>query len=108
MIISFSPQRREGTLSVSKSGDILTVNGMLIDLSGIPNGATLPARAIDSEWIAGPIERVDGVLHVTLTLPHGTKPSQAVAFPEPVVATGDGPITVPTIPCRRRGNHGDD
>lgn len=95
MRISFSPQRRVDTLSLSKSGDILTINDTPLDLSGIPDGATLPAEAISNEWIVGPVERIDGVLHVTLALPHGPNPSHAVAFPEPITVTADGPIEVP-------------
>lgn len=95
MHISFSPQRRGDVLIVSKVGDVLTINGDTIDLSAIPEGATLPAGAIDSEWIAGPVERIDGVLHLTLLLPHGPDPSSAVAFPEPILVVSDGPVAVP-------------
>lgn len=98
MIISFSPQRRDDALTVSKNGETLTINGDLVDMTGIPDGATLPAEAISGEWIVGPIERIDDVLHVTLLLPHGPSPSQAVAFPEPVTVTADGPVAVPHDP----------
>ena len=95
MRISFSPQFRDDTLAVSRQGDILTVNDMSFDLSAIPEGATLPAEAIGSEWFAGTIERIDGVLHMTLLLPHGPNPSQEVAFPEPITVLSDGPVPVP-------------
>lgn len=95
MRITFSPQRRDDALAVSRSGDVLTINGDAVDLSAIPDGATLPADAIDNEWIAGEVHRIDGVLHVTLLLPHGANPSPAVAFPEPITVTEDGPIAVP-------------
>lgn len=95
MHISFSPQFRSDALVVSKAGDVLTINGDPIDLSVIPDGATLPAGAIDSEWIVGPVERIDGVLHLTLLLPHGPDPSPAVAFPEPILVASDGPVAVP-------------
>lgn len=98
MRISFSPQRREGTLEVSKTGELLTVNGHLFDLSGVPEGASLPPDAITGDWFAGPVERVDGELRLTLLLPHGPNPSQAVAFPLPVTVTSDGPVDVPFDP----------
>src|SRR5690606_21239084 len=64
------------------AGDILTLNGVPFDFGPLPDGATLPSEAIDSEWIVGPVSRIDGELHLTLRLPHGPNPSQAVAFPE--------------------------
>lgn len=106
MIISFQPQRRDDTLALNKAGDALTINGDIIDLSIIPDGATLPAGAIDNEWIVGPIERIDGVLHLTVLLPHGLNPSRAVAFPEPIVINEDGPVAVPHDP--QEEDHGDD
>lgn len=98
MRIRFSPQRRNGTLEVAKSGDMLTINGDVLDLSVVPDGATLPASAVACEWIAGPIERIGGEIHLTLLLPHGPHPSAAVAFPDPIIVTEDGPVPVPCDP----------
>lgn len=95
MLISFSPQRRDDTLVVSKAGDVLTVNGEAFDFTSLPDGATLPAGEVPCEWIAGPVERIGGVIHLTLILPHGPNPSEEVAFPEPITVTADGPIAVP-------------
>lgn len=108
MRITFSPQRRDGELIVFKSGDVLTINGAVFDLSAIPDGATLPAGAIDSDWIAGEVHRIDGVLHLTLLLPHGPNPSQSVAFPESITVTSDGPVEVPRDPEPQEPDHGDD
>jgi hypothetical protein len=95
MRIKLNPQRRDDTLTVIKSGDTLTINGEVFDLSVIPEGATLPADAISSEFFSGPVERTDGVLHITLTLPHGANPQQHVAFPEDIVNPSDGEIVLP-------------
>lgn len=95
MHITLSPQRRDDTLEVSKQGDILTINGSAIDLSVIPEGATLPASAVSSEYLMGNIERIAGVLHLTLLLPHGPDPSQAVAFPVPIINPADGALELP-------------
>lgn len=95
MRIKFNPQRRDDSLSVVKQGDVLTVNGVEFDFSAVPEGATLPADAIDSDFFSGPVERIGGELHVTLTLPHGPNPSQAVAFPEPIAVVADGPVELP-------------
>ena len=95
MKINWNPQRREDTLSVVKQGDTLVVNGVAFDFSSIPEGATLPADAIDSDLFSGPVERINGELVLTLTLPHGPNASQAVAFPEPITVSKDGPVALP-------------
>lgn len=95
MHISFSPMRRDDALSVTKAGDVLTINGEAFDLSSLPDGATIPHGVVPCELISGPVERIVGEIHLTLLLPHGPKPSAAVAFPEPITVTEDGPITVP-------------
>ncbi|MGP3699904.1 hypothetical protein [Rhodobacter sp. NSM] len=95
MHIAFSPQRREERLSLARSGDILILNGEELDLSGIPDGATLPRDAVGSAWLASDIERIDGVLQFTLILPHGPDAGAATLFPEPIHAEIDGPISVP-------------
>ena len=50
---------------------------------------------IDSELFSGHVERVGGVLKVTLTLTHGPNPSKAVASPEPINVVADGPVELP-------------
>ena len=95
MIIRLSPQRRDDSLSISVSGDILTINNEAFDFSVIPGGATLPREAISSEWIAGDVERIDGVLHVPLILPHGADASEAARFPADIVNPADGPVELP-------------
>lgn len=96
MIISLSPQRSDGGLSIDRSGDTLILNHQTLDFSQLPEGATLPAESITSNWVAGPVERINGELHMTLRLPHGPNPPKHVAFPEPLIVTEDGPVTLPT------------
>ncbi|WP_295808871.1 hypothetical protein [uncultured Nitratireductor sp.] len=98
MRISFSPQRRDTTLELSRAGDVLTINGDPFDFSGVPEGASLPQEAIAGNWFVGPVERVAGQLRMTLVLPHGPNPSPAVAFPEALNVTSDGAIDVPFDP----------
>ncbi len=95
MQIKLSPVRVDETLAVSRAGDVLTVNGEPFDFSRLPDGATLPADAINSEHFVGPVERINGELHLTLRLPHGPNPSRAVAFPQPIQVTQDGPVALP-------------
>lgn len=96
MKINLSPDRHAPALTASLAGDVLTLNGEPFDFTQLPEGATLPAEAIDSEWITGPVSRINGELHLTLRLPHGPNPSRAVAFPEPIHVAQDGPILLPT------------
>lgn len=95
MQINLSPVRSDETLTVSRTGDVLTINGEVFDFTQLPEGATLPAEAIGSDHFPGPVERINGVLHLTLRLPHGPNAPKHVAFPEPIHVTQDGPLALP-------------
>lgn len=95
MKINLSPQRRDDTLTVSKQGDTLTINGTAYDFSVIPDGATLPKDATDCAWLASDVERIDGVLHLTLLMPHGANASEAARFPQPIINPADGALELP-------------
>ncbi|RVN79743.1 hypothetical protein [Sinorhizobium meliloti] len=98
MIIDLSPQRRDDLLEITKAGDALTINGVAFDFSALPDGATIPAGEVPCEWLVGPVERVAGELQLTLILPHGPGPSQAVAFPSQIIDPPDGVIALPFDP----------
>jgi len=87
MIINFSPVRGDAQPIISVSGDVLTIDGATLDLSVVPEGATLPADAIASDWIAGPVTRSSGVLSLTLVSPHGANAPEETRFPEPITVT---------------------
>lgn len=95
MNLHFTPMRRDEALTLSRSGDMLTINGEVFDFSGIPEGATLPRAAVVCEWLASDIERIGGTIHLTLILPHGANAPQETLFPQPITVTTDGPITLP-------------
>lgn len=96
MKITLSPARMNTELTVSKSGDTLTINGETFDFSGIPSGATLPKEAIACDWIAGSVERDGaGVLTVPLILPHGPLAPEEARFPQPLEDVPDGPVSLP-------------
>lgn len=95
MKITPTPIRMDAVLVVSRLGDALTINGAAFDFSTLPDGATIPAGDVPCQWIAGLVSRIDGVLHLTLVLPHGAQPSHAVAFPAPIVDPPDGVIALP-------------
>jgi len=96
MEIKLSPQRRDDTLSVSKVGDVLTINGDAFDFSALPDGETVQPGVVPCEWIVGPVSRTGGELNITLILPHGPNPPASVAFPEPIINPADGVISLPT------------
>lgn len=95
MQISFSPQRSDAELVVSRAGDVLTINGEAFDFSGLAEGETIPAGDVPSPWFAGPVDRIGGQLHLVLMLPHGPSPSAAVAYPQPITAPSHGTVTLP-------------
>lgn len=95
MRIKLSPQRREDHLVLIKKGDVLTVNGEAFDLSPLPDGGTLPAAAINSEWFAGDAQRENGELVIHLLLPNPVNYSQEQAFPQDLVDVPDGDVLLP-------------
>lgn len=101
MIIKLSPVFSTAAMDVQKEGDVLTINGEPYDFSGLPDGATITAwdaAKIPGEYFRGDVERIGGVLHLTLILPHGPSPSEAVAFPAPLIDPPDGPLDLPRAP----------
>ncbi|QUS36082.1 hypothetical protein [Falsirhodobacter algicola] len=93
MKITLTPMRRDASLELVRTGDILTVNGTPYDFTPLPDGASLPAEAVSGDWLAGPVERIEGDLHLCVILPHGPEggPSHLITLtPE-----GDGPIALP-------------
>ena len=95
MLINLSPQRREDILTISKTGDTLTINGIPYDFSQLPNGATLPREAINCEWIVSDVNRVNGEIELTILLPHGANASHEARFPEPIIKNDDGQVVLP-------------
>lgn len=89
-LITLSPMRRDDTLMVSVSGDVLVLNGEAIDL------ATYTADPeATHDWIIGQPVQDDGVWHVALILPHGADAPEATRFPDPITVSADGPVTLP-------------
>lgn len=95
MKINLSPQVRNGTLSVSKSGDALTINGVVYDFTPLTEGSTLPAAAVDCEYIVGEVKREDGDIELTLLLPITATASEAARFPQPITVINDGEVALP-------------
>ena len=82
MKIKLSPQGRATPLVAKVVGDVIILNGESYDFSPLQEGETLPADATGCDWFASPIERIDGVIHLTLILPHGNFAPHETRFPE--------------------------
>jgi len=95
MKINLSPSRRDNTLILHRAGEVLSFNGEAFDFTDLPDGATLPRDAVDCEWLAGDVHRIDGVLHLTIALPHGANAPEATRFPVSLTLTSDGPVNLP-------------
>ena len=95
MKIVLSAQRRDDKLEVAKQGDVLVINGKEYDFTDLPDGGTLPPDAVDSEFVIGSVDRVNGELELTLLLPHGPNATEAARFPEPIINPADGEVELP-------------
>lgn len=84
----------EDALIVSKASDTLAINGEAFDFSSLPDGATIPADEVPCASIVGPVERIDGKLHLMLRLPYTTD-ELWLTFPDPIIDPPDGPIDLP-------------
>lgn len=91
MKINLSPQRRAGNLEVSKSDDVLTINGDVLDLSIIGEGDAIEDAGALSSWLSGTITRQGGEVELTLLVP---VPPAAPAL-EPLLNVPDGAVPVP-------------
>lgn len=98
MKINLSPSRRDDTLTVEKNGDRLRINGELFNFNPVPEGATIKAGDIPCEWICSDVTRINGEIELTLILPHGANPSEAVAFPSALEDVQDGVFALPFDP----------
>lgn len=99
MQITFIPQaRRPGeTLVLSRSDDVLTVNGTAYDFSIVGEGDVLDfGEGIAGDWFLADVTRAAGVLQITLALPAAGRLPPEFA---PVITPGNGPIALPEIPA---------
>lgn len=93
MHIKFSPVFSPATLSLSRAGDALEINGLRYDLSRMRDGDVLPAP---DPVFCGDITKADGVVSATVTLPHPHNAPQNVRYPEPVTLD-DGQCLAPGL-----------
>lgn len=95
MRIKLSPIRMDDSLVVVKTRDVLIINGERFDFSPMEVGSTLPAVAIQSQWIIGAVEKTTDELVITLLFPIPKNYSPAQAFPVDLIDVPDGPVAFP-------------
>ncbi|WP_052731799.1 hypothetical protein [Devosia geojensis] len=96
MRIMLSPQRSDAQLVVGKSGDVLTINGDVLDLSALAAGDSITGASDLHPFLLRDIDRsIDGEIELTLRLPHGPTPEPYMAFPDTLEAVPDGPVDLP-------------
>lgn len=92
MKITLSPVRMDSALTAFVTGDVLTLNGMSIDLSGVSEDRPLEEHT--HPWIVGPVIRRNTMLELTLILPHGGNPPHETLFPDMITVTS-GQVPLP-------------
>lgn len=99
MKIKLWPDLVDWPLEASVSGNIITINGENIDLSGIPDGFRLPGSAIGNRFFVESefVERNGDTLHLTLRLPVvWDSPGQHRNPAEPLILdVQSGPVKFP-------------
>ncbi|MGK4476339.1 hypothetical protein [Aeromonas molluscorum] len=98
MKLKFIPIRKDDHLRAFVNGDVLILNGVSLDFSPLTDGGTLPAFAVNSEWIASGITRINGEVHLSIFIPHGANAPQETRYPlhfEQYCQVLDGEVPIP-------------
>lgn len=95
-IIDLAPQfNTMPSLTLSVTGDTLTICGEDLDLSAMDDGDWLDAEDVDSPYINDRIEKAGGMIHIRLLFPLRYGAGEAARFPDPITVTADGPVALP-------------
>lgn len=99
MKIKLWPDLVNWPLEASVLGDVITINGEDIDLSGIPDGFRLPGSAVGNKFFVDTefVERIGKTLHFTLRLPVDWDSPEEYRNPsEPIIIDArSGPVKFP-------------
>jgi hypothetical protein len=99
MKIKLFPFLSDWQLEASVNGDVFTIDGEDIDLSGIPDGHRLPGNAVGNRFFVESeyVERKGGTLYFTLRLPVDWNSPEEYRNPvEPIVIDAhSGPVKFP-------------
>lgn len=92
MNITLTPMRTDASLTLEKLGDSLIINGEEFDFSPLEEGQIIPKDAINSEWIADEVTRIEGHINVTIISPLKRGYTEESAYPAPLLDAKDGVI----------------
>ena len=96
MYIHYSPVRSDSPIESSRSGDVMTLGGMRVDLSMVTALSEVDASRYNCPWIVGKVSRsATGELSITLVAPHGPNAPEETRFPSSVRVSGGGPVPYP-------------
>ena len=95
MKIHLSPVRADTPLVLRRDGDTLWVNEEAFDFELLGENEELDPTAVSSPFFIGPIRRLDGVLELSLMLPHGEGAPEETRFPSSLDVPDDGAIALP-------------
>lgn len=84
--------------SFEKRGDSLIINGDEFDFSPLLEGERIPMHAIQSDFMAGAVERHNGVLIIPIRLPVSEALASMIGIPGPILDAPDGPLDLPKEP----------
>jgi len=69
MQITRTPQRRDDSLKITVSGDVLVLNNRVFDFSDLQEGERLQQVDVDCVWLASDVTRLGGEICLTLIDP---------------------------------------
>lgn len=96
MHITFSPMRSDAAVTLQRIGDRLIINGQNLDFSGLAEGEVLSRDMIPCDWIGADVHRTNGLVHVTVIVPHGPEANEGELYPASMTLTQDGPFGLPS------------
>lgn len=93
--ITLSPVRADGSMTLSKSGAILTIDGTEYDFGPLEDGDALPREAVECDRLASDVTRLGDTISLALVLPHGGNAPEETRFAEAHMVTEDGSVAMP-------------
>lgn len=95
MNIKLQPKREDSKYIACVFGEKLVIDYVEFDFSKVTEGSSLPISAISCNRFSDSIERKDGILNISMFLPHPVNYSQEQAFPNPIINPEDGQLNFP-------------
>ncbi|MBK6468796.1 MAG: hypothetical protein IPF96_19660 [Rhodobacter sp.] len=95
MLIHLVPVRMDAPLEARLDREVLVLNGRKVDLSGVPEGASVAAGGFGCRYLVGEIAREGGEIVLSLLLPHAADAPEKTRFPAPLWRKRPGVLPLP-------------